>query len=124
MAIKIEAATRQVLYEAATTDLSGIGDLMIELDAGRVLEAQLLRQRFEDELRLLDDLGWETVDDRQEFGLTMPVEQLTRMLGTFYDRQMCLLLDNASTGTAAAAKRDSECLSALRDLSLAVVATA
>jgi len=112
-----------VLYEAAITDLSGIGDLVIELDAGRVLEAQLLRQRFEDELRLLDDLGWHTVDQRNEFELTMPVEQLTRLLGSFYDQQMCLLLDNASTGTAAAAKRDSECLSALRDLSLTAVAS-
>lgn len=122
MAIQIGTQTRELLYQSAVADLSGIGDVMIELDAGRVLEAQLLRQRFEDELRLLDDLGWNAADERGTFELTMPVEQLTRLLGTFYERHLALLIDGAGDESTSV-KDDAECLRVLRDLALQAVTT-
>jgi hypothetical protein len=120
MPITIEAGTRELLYDSAVADLSGMGDLMLELDAGRVLEAQLLRQRFEDELRLLDDLGWAPTDQRGAFELTMPLEQLTRLLGMFYERHLALLIDGAGDGSVPA-QRDAECLRVLRDLAVEAV---
>jgi hypothetical protein len=56
--------------------LYAIGDLSIALNQQDYEQAQRYRQRFEDEMRLLDDLGWTEEDERARFELTLPAEQL------------------------------------------------
>jgi len=92
----------------------------------RFIEAQVLRQRHEDELRLLDDLGWSPEDNRENFELTIPTEQLTRLLGFFYDRSLELLIGQAlgHSEPDSGVRRDAEALSLIRDLSLRAVTVA
>ena len=43
-------------------------------------EARGYRDRFERDMRLLDDLGWEENDSRQRFELTMPASELESLV--------------------------------------------
>lgn len=123
MALAINKNQRKLLYDAALADLSGIGDVAIEIDSGRIVEAQVLRQRYEDELRLLDDLGWSPEDKRESFELTIPIERLTRLLGFFYERFLELLIGQAldASEPESSVRSDAEALSLIRDLSLRAV---
>lgn len=82
MAIRIDREQRDAIYSEIMVDLSGTGDICIELDRGDYDSARRHRRRFEDDMRLLDDLGWEPDPDpdRDEFELTVPPGQLARAL--------------------------------------------
>lgn len=54
----LDRAQRDALYQFVLTDLAGAGDVALALRAGEMCEAQRLRARFEEDLRLLDLLGW------------------------------------------------------------------
>ena len=56
------------LHAGLVLDLSGLSNLWVLLDQDRAGEALQLRERFEQDWRLLDDLGWEAADPRQSFG--------------------------------------------------------
>jgi hypothetical protein len=58
------------------TLLASIGDTAV--DAGAVNEARMLRHRYRDLLRLLDDLGWRFEDAGAEFAITMDPDALMR----------------------------------------------
>jgi hypothetical protein len=77
MAIQLTREQRDAIYEEVVVDLSGLTDLWTEFDAKQNYErAQELRQRFERDMRLLDDLGWDPEPDRDEFALTMDAAEL------------------------------------------------
>ncbi|MEX1141396.1 MAG: hypothetical protein WD993_05110 [Thermoleophilaceae bacterium] len=82
MAIRIDREQRDAIYSEIMVDLSGTGDICIELDRGDHQAARRHRRRFEDDMRLLDDRGWEpdSDPDRDEFELSMPPGQLARAL--------------------------------------------
>ncbi len=84
MAIKINREQRDAIYDEVVLDLHGIGDIAIALDGDEYDIARRYRRRFEDDMRLLDDLGWEPDQrDRDEFELTMPADDLARVVGHF-----------------------------------------
>lgn len=80
MAIKLSREQRDAIYAEIMLDLSGTGDIQIELDNGDYEAARRHRRRFEDDMRLLDDIGWEPKADGEEFELSMPADQLARAL--------------------------------------------
>lgn len=80
MAIKLSREQREAIYAEVVVDLSGTGDISIELDNGDYDAARRLRRRFEDDMRLLDEIGWEPDPDEDEFELSMPPDQLARAL--------------------------------------------
>ena len=77
-AITINSAQRDAIYAEAILALSGTGDIRIELDNGDFVSARRHRRRFEDMMRLLDDIGWEPDITAEDFELTMPRDQLIR----------------------------------------------
>jgi hypothetical protein len=82
--IKLNRRQRDAIYDEVVLDLHGIGDIAIALDGDEYDVARRYRRRFEDDMRLLDDLGWEPDQrDRDEFELTMPAEDLARVVGYF-----------------------------------------
>jgi hypothetical protein len=80
MAVKINRVQREAIYAEAILALSGTGDIRIELDNGDFDSARRHRRRFEDVMRLLDDIGWEPDRERDEFELSMPRDQLVRAM--------------------------------------------
>jgi len=77
-AITFNSAQRDAIYAEAILALSETGDIRIELDNGNFDSARRHRRRFEDVMRLLDDIGWKPNSTADEFELTMPREQLIR----------------------------------------------
>ena len=71
MAITINRDQRDAMYQEVVLDLNGLTDLWTEFDAGNYDRAKELRQRFMFDMRLLDDLGWDRDEARDEFTLTM-----------------------------------------------------
>jgi hypothetical protein len=84
-AITLTRDQRDALREEALLDLSGIGDMRIYIDQHEWPEAQEFRQRFEDDFRLLDDLGWSPLDGRDWFELTMLADQRERLFRRILD---------------------------------------
>lgn len=80
MAIRIDREQRDAIYAEVMLDLSGTGDIQIELDNDDYDAARRHRRRFEDDMRLLDDIGWEPEADGEEFELSMAADQLARTL--------------------------------------------
>ena len=83
MAITINREQRDAIYFEVALDLDGIGDLAIAMSKADYATARRYRQRFEDDMRLLDDLGWEREQNRDEFDLTMSTPDLARVIGYF-----------------------------------------
>jgi hypothetical protein len=72
----LDRAQRNALYQFIVTDLVGVGDVALALQAGAVAEAQRLRVRFEEDLRLLDLLGWRAEEGRARYELIFSAEAL------------------------------------------------
>jgi hypothetical protein len=83
--IAIDRKQREAIYEEVTDHLSGLGDVHITLRQGDHATAQRLRREFDQDLRLLDDLGWAEDDSRESFELTMQADELTRVIRRLHD---------------------------------------
>jgi hypothetical protein len=81
MAITIERDQRDAIYSQIRNDLSGVDDISRLLDGGDIEAALRHRRWFEDDMCLLDDLGWEPDPADQQFELTMPTADLARLFG-------------------------------------------
>ena len=84
MNLAVGRTGRDALYHALVTELSGVGDIAVHLRGGEVADARRLRSRYEQDMRLLDDLGWERVVDGERFDLTMPGDDLRGTLERLY----------------------------------------
>ena len=69
--ITINRQQRDAIYGELMVDLSSLGDLYLFLHDRDYNKAREYRRRHEQNLRLLDDLGWEVEPDRDEFEITM-----------------------------------------------------
>lgn len=81
MAIKISREQREAIHAEILDVLTGTGDIHIEVRRGDYDAARRHRRRFEDAMRLLDDLGWDPDREGEQFELSMPAGQLARALG-------------------------------------------
>ena len=80
MAVTIDREQRDAIYEEVLTDLTGVGDIWIALDGADYEKAREYRRRFERDMRLLDDLGWDRDDARNEYVLSMAAPLLTETI--------------------------------------------
>jgi hypothetical protein len=78
--IAIDRQQRDAIYEEVTNHLTGLGDVHINIRQGDYAAAQRLRREFEEDLRLLDDLGWAEDEPAESFELTMPTDELARVI--------------------------------------------
>lgn len=86
MSVTITRAQRDALYEEVLCDLTGVGDIYLCLDKGDAEQARRLWERFEGQLRLLDEIGWGAVEPRERFSIELPDEILVRALGWLQER--------------------------------------
>lgn len=86
MPVTIRPNARAVLRRQLLSELSGIGDIYLAVEAGDWATARTLRRRYEDCMRLLDDLGWREDDPAEEFAITMDPVALMRVLAQLHQR--------------------------------------
>jgi hypothetical protein len=86
MPVTIGCAARHALYNAVLTDLTGCGDIYINLTNGKIPDALRLRRRFAADMRLLDDLGWHKMIEPEvkRFTLTIPPANLRVLIERLY----------------------------------------
>lgn len=77
--VTISGVQREVFYELVLDHLSGLGDLALAIRHGDFATAERLGIEFGEDLRLMEDLGWDSAP-RQEADLTMPHEDLAEVL--------------------------------------------
>lgn len=78
--VTINGAQRQVFYEIVTDRLRGAGDLGVLLGQEDFPEAERLGIELAEDLRLMEDLGWQSEFREKGVDLTMPPEDLIEML--------------------------------------------
>jgi hypothetical protein len=86
----LDRVQRDALRQFLVTDLAGVGDMAIVLQRGEVGEALRLRDRFEEDLRLLDLLGWEARGGRESYELALS-DEAVRVLGRLHSRATGLI---------------------------------
>jgi hypothetical protein len=62
-------------------DLTGTGEIHLHMDNEDYDAARRTRRRYEENMRLLDDIGWEPERDGEEFEITMDREDLAGRCG-------------------------------------------
>ncbi len=86
MSVTLKPTARGLLRRQVLAELSGIGDIYIATNADRWGTALALRRRYDDCMRLLDDLGWREDDPADEFAITMEPIPLMRVLARLHER--------------------------------------
>jgi hypothetical protein len=81
----LDRAQRDALRQFLVADLAGVGDVAIVLEDGNIAEALRMRSQFEEDMRLLDLLGWQATEDRDAYELALS-EETTRTLGRLHGR--------------------------------------
>ena len=84
MDLVIGRQARDALYSVIVGEVASIGDISIYLSTKEAAHARRLRRRYEQDMRLLDDLGWDEDTDGDEFVITMPSETLRPTLERLY----------------------------------------
>jgi hypothetical protein len=86
MPVTIGCTARHALYKAVRVDLTGCGDIYVNLTNGKIPDALRLRRRFAADMRLLDDLGWYKMiePEVERFTLTMPPANLRVLIERLY----------------------------------------
>lgn len=85
MSLTLKPTARRLLRRRLLGELSGIGDIFIAANAEQWGTALALRRRYEDCMRLLDDLGWREDDPAEEFAITMEPVPLMRVLARVHE---------------------------------------
>lgn len=80
MAIKITQEHRNAIYGELLVDLTGTGEIYLHIQNGDYGDAQETRRRYEENMRLLDDLGWHPDAEADEYEITMDADDLTHAL--------------------------------------------
>jgi len=78
--ITISREQRDPLHRLVTQHISGIGDVDMKLSAGDFAAAERLGLEYSEDIRMLEDLGWDPADERQSFDLTLPPHDLMEAL--------------------------------------------
>lgn len=105
--IVINADQREGLYELVRNHLGSIEDLWVALERTEdFARAERLGCEFAEDLRLLEDIGWKSDDRREVLALTMPREDLTRLLQRLHGEAVQVLLNHGAE--ARASREDAE----------------
>jgi hypothetical protein len=78
--ITISREQRDPLHRLVTQHVSGIGDVDMKLSAGDFTTAERLGLEYSEDIRMLNDLGWDPEDERESFDLTLPSHDLMEAL--------------------------------------------
>lgn len=95
MGLTITRSERDALYNSLIISLSPIGDIHMSLQEDDSDSAMRLWRRFDAELRLLDDLGWDREQQARRFELTMAPAELRPIIERFYWNTVGMLADEA-----------------------------
>lgn len=71
---------RDALYVTILDSLRSIDQISYYLDHGEPSQARKLRKRFEGEMALLDQIGWEPTPTPTRFPISMPAKRIQKVI--------------------------------------------
>jgi hypothetical protein len=83
MALTLDQDQRNALYRFTVTDLETATEIAALLRAGKTDHAQRLRRRFDQDARLLDELGWSTTEPDKDYEVELSDDDRTAIFGRF-----------------------------------------
>jgi hypothetical protein len=85
MPIFLDREQRDAIRRALLINLSGVGDIRLMLMNEDWARARRFRMEFEDDMRLLDDLGWGDDEPGERFEVTMEPVALRRLIARLHE---------------------------------------
>ena len=76
MGIFLVNSQRDEVYQYLLVDVSGIADLTTLIRGGELVLARRLRVRFEEDMRLLDQIGWEPKGKKEVYAITLASDDI------------------------------------------------
>jgi hypothetical protein len=86
MAVVLDRSQRDAVHRFVVGELHEVGELGRALESGNLAVAGALRLRFDQDVRLLDLLGWAKADDRDRYELTMSAAEIRAVFSRLYQR--------------------------------------
>jgi hypothetical protein len=110
MAVVLDRVQRDVLYRFVVGDLPDVSDIARELNYGHATEARRLRRRLDEDMRLLDLLGWGERGGPESYEIALPAEEAkaifsrlrARIMSDIHEAMSTLLGNPVSEALAAA----------------------
>jgi hypothetical protein len=110
---------RAAIYPHLISDLGiAISEANVALECGEWAVVQALRCRIEQDMRLLDDIGWGSEDPGERFELTIPSDTLEPIVRRLHASALALtreLLADVLDGAGLRILHAQEALATLRD---------
>lgn len=78
--VTITADQREAVYSYVHDRLSALGDVLKSIERGDYATAERMGGEFRQDFQLLDALGWQPQDGRDEFSLTMGADDLASLI--------------------------------------------
>lgn len=107
--ITIDSEQREGLYELVRNHLGSIEDLWLALERTEDFQtAERLGRELMDDIRLLEDIGWRPVEERERFELTMAPQELARTLRRLRGEAVSVLMPSETEAQARREDADTE----------------
>jgi hypothetical protein len=76
MGILLADSQRDEVYQYLLVDVGGVGDVTTLIRGGELALARRLRSRFEEDMRLLDQIGWEPKGEKAVYAITLASDEI------------------------------------------------
>jgi hypothetical protein len=87
MGILLADSQRDEVYQYLLVDVGGVGDVTTLIRGGELTLARRLRSRFEEDMRLLDQIGWEPKAEKAVYAVRWPPMRFGRSSGGCWRRR-------------------------------------
>jgi hypothetical protein len=86
VAVVLDGVQRDAVYQFVLIDLAQLGGIAAVAKSGDLDCVWRLRQRFEGDLWVLDEIGWEERGDRELYTVALPAEVLRAVFGRLQEQ--------------------------------------
>jgi hypothetical protein len=76
MGILLADSQRDEVYQYLLVDVGGVADITTLIRGGELQLARRLRSRFEEDMRLLDQIGWEPKSEKAVYAVTLASDEI------------------------------------------------
>ncbi|MET0558578.1 MAG: hypothetical protein ABW065_07895 [Solirubrobacterales bacterium] len=105
--VTIDREERDGLYELVRNHLGSIEDFWVALERTKNFAAfGRMGKEFAEDFRLLQDIGWSEYEARETYVLTMPTDELRKLLWRLRDEAAQVLIEHGDE--AESRRRDAE----------------
>lgn len=109
MAVMLDCSQRDAVYQFVLLDLIGVGNMPSLMRRGKVEQACGLRQRFEQDMQLLDQIGWGPKGGKEVYAITLASDDIRAIFRRLLARAT-LVINEAVTEFANQVLTEASCV--------------